>query len=146
MSHFPESFDVPLGCLSEVCSEKVIREYMIIWLYIHIVFFSEHVILVGTRKHYCRTLTTRLITVHMMATTRCQYAPGHTHPLDISTSLDIPNTEHTHALDLLTPKRDLGPGITSPRRDLVTVIPTPLWTRWQTPVETLPSRNYCYGQ
>ena len=30
VSHLAESFDVPLGCLSEVCSGRVIREYTII--------------------------------------------------------------------------------------------------------------------
>ena len=41
-------------------------------LNIYILFFSEHVILVGTRKHSSRTLTTRLMTVHVMATIRYQ--------------------------------------------------------------------------
>ena len=41
VSHLPESFDVPLGCLSEVCSERVIREYDNMILHTHRVLFRK---------------------------------------------------------------------------------------------------------
>ena len=45
--------------------------------------------------------------------------------------------------DTLSPRKDMRPEIPTSRRNMGPEIPYPLRTDWQTPVKTLPSRNYC---